>query len=189
MPDYARHEKNVDWMTTEPFRRYKRLCDEVLGEDRLYFRATAIGVVQVSLSPNAAGYVGFRTASNDSSYLLSPGCHLPGRDGLRRRWEEHLDTGRLGISEFKDTVGKRSEAVDQLQDYARFWRRDTTDLSSFFTAQLQAMGDLYDNPEAAAAEVAPEPAALFFGAPETDETVGSLKITSVPNNESRQTAR
>ena len=179
---------------------------EVLGAGRVYFRATGSGVVQVILSDDAPGFVGFRTDSKDQGYLLRPGRPLPSDTELADRWRSfrrwlpsvrresaeeqavirwlhkalrkqlrlpelgdgwvllnqewrflddagkgkksdvlavHLSSGRLGIVECKDDVGKRGAAVEQLELYAGAWARERSVLAPFFTSQLHAMAKVY----------------------------------------------
>jgi hypothetical protein len=75
----------------------------------------------------------------------------------------HLPTGRLGIVEFKSDASKLAEARTQVDDYARFWRRDASELAPFFTTLLRAMGVAYGNKEAALGSVSTEPATVFVG--------------------------
>ncbi len=82
----AGHRKAVAWMHTDAFQAYARRCDAVLGAGRVYFRATGSGVVQVILSDDAPGFVGFRTDSKDQGYLRRPGRPLPSDTELADRW-------------------------------------------------------------------------------------------------------
>ena len=78
----------------------------------------------------------------------------------------HLPSGRLGIVECKDDVGKRDAAVEQLETYAQAWERDAPVLAPFFTQQLQAMGRLHGSARARALqEVRTGAAAQFFAWP------------------------
>jgi hypothetical protein len=82
------HHDCVDWMRSRDFAAYKRLCDKIVGPGRIYFRATGNGIVQIALTDDAPGYVGFRTNHSDRGHLLKPHGTLPGREHLERRWQE-----------------------------------------------------------------------------------------------------
>lgn len=75
----------------------------------------------------------------------------------------HATTGQLGIVEFKSDAAKLGEARTQVDAYARYWLRDATELASFFTTLLRAMGGAYGNQDVAQTTVSPTPAALFVG--------------------------
>ncbi len=82
------HRDCVDWMRSGDFLEYKELCDEVIGEGKIYFRATGNGVVQIALSDDAPGYVGFRTSRSDKGHRLTPYGQLPSREHLESRWQK-----------------------------------------------------------------------------------------------------
>ena len=77
----------------------------------------------------------------------------------------HRKDGRLGIVEAKDDRAKSREAKSQAQKYAMAFLRDADELARLFTAQLNAMGKLYENAEARELQVSTAPPALFFGYP------------------------
>jgi hypothetical protein len=118
-----------------------------------------------------------RPALNNHLWLpdLGPGWvflnqewRFRGDDGRGRKSDllaVHLPTGTLGIVEAKSRASQRSEAAEQVQDYQRYWLRDQAELAPFFTSVLQAMGRLYDNPDAAVSSVKPAPSVAFFLAP------------------------
>lgn len=85
------HRDCVDWMRSRDFVEYKKLCDEIIGPGKLYFRATGNGIVQIALVDDAPGYVGFRTCRSDRGHLLKPHNPLPGREHLERRWQKFCD--------------------------------------------------------------------------------------------------
>ncbi|MFU8803418.1 MAG: PGN_0703 family putative restriction endonuclease [Bradymonadaceae bacterium] len=81
------HMEILDWMRGPEFLAYKKLCDEIIGPGMIYFRATKQGVVQIVLSDDAPGYVGFRTRHDDDGHLLTRSGVLPDRAKLQERWD------------------------------------------------------------------------------------------------------
>jgi hypothetical protein len=220
-------DETLKWMATDEFRQIHEVYESVAGPGRIYFRATAAGVVMIPLVDEAPKYLGFRTHDGDARYLLRVGSSAPKREEVAQRWREfptwartkapkeeercvipwiraalqnqlrlsdigrgsdlddtwfflnqerrftkgektdvqavHWPSGRLGIIEFKDAREKRLEGLQELEDYAKYWKRDRTDLVPLFTAMLRVNGQLYGNSSAMKMTVSADNAALFFG--------------------------
>jgi hypothetical protein len=85
-------------------------------------------------------------------------------------------TGQIGIIEAKSSASKRAEAVAQVCEYGRYWKRDAQELAPFFTRLLRAMGSLYGNSWASTGTVSDSRAALFFAYPGSS---GNMKVEEV----------
>jgi hypothetical protein len=75
----------------------------------------------------------------------------------------HLQSGRLGIVEFKSDPATLKLARQQVEEYSALWRHSATELAPLFTTLLQSLGAAYGNELAANAVVRQHDAALFVG--------------------------
>jgi len=75
----------------------------------------------------------------------------------------HVPTGQLGIVELKSTEAALVAARQQVEDYGRFWGRDSEVLAPVFTELLRAQGAAYGSEVAAKGSVDAGRAALFVG--------------------------
>lgn len=77
----------------------------------------------------------------------------------------NTQTGRLTIIEFKDAIGKRIKAIQQLHHYKRMIETDFSNYHQFFSSQLRIMGYLYNNSSAVESKISSGSIDLVFACP------------------------
>ena len=85
-------------------------------------------------------------------------------------------TGAVGLVEAKDNPRRQTEAVGQVETYAKLWARDAAELAPFFGQLAAALWSLYGVADAPAPTVTDDAPELFVAWPDTKL---GLKLVSV----------
>lgn len=88
----------------------------------------------------------------------------------------NAETGDLGLIEAKESPNRRAEAVEQVEEYGRLWRRDEAELTPFFSDLIRALWSLYGVDDVACPTLSDAAPELFVAWP--DAKLG-LKLLAV----------